>query len=109
MPSLAADTKAIHNQGLKISDEGVVNGSKIVDDEGRLAGAHLDMASAVRNAVRMLGVDLVGALRMASTHPAAFLKLGDDVGRISPGQRANLALLDDQLQVRSTWIDGRAG
>jgi N-acetylglucosamine-6-phosphate deacetylase len=109
MPSVGADTKAFQIQGRMISVVGGVNGSKIVDDEGRLAGAHLDMASAVRNAVRMLGVDLVGALRMASTHPAAFLKLGDDVGRISPGQRANLALLDDQLQVRSTWIDGRAG
>jgi N-acetylglucosamine-6-phosphate deacetylase len=28
------------------------------------------------------------------------------VGRIAPGQRANLVLLDENLQVRDTWIDG---
>ena len=64
------------------------------------------MASAVRNAVSMLGVELADALRMASSNPAEFLALGD-VGRIAPGQRANFALLDADLQVRDTWIDGR--
>jgi len=45
---------------------------------------------------------------MASRNPAEFLKL-DNVGRIAPGQRANLVLLDDELQVRGTWIDGNDG
>ena len=44
---------------------------------------------------------------MASANPADFLDLRD-VGRIAPGQRANLVLLDDELQVRGTWIDGEA-
>jgi N-acetylglucosamine-6-phosphate deacetylase len=43
---------------------------------------------------------------MASSNPAEFLALRD-VGRIAPGQRANFALLDADLQVRETWIDGR--
>ena len=63
------------------------------------------MASAVRNAVRMLGLPLADAVRMASANPAEFLALRD-VGRIAAGQRANLVLLDDDLQVRATWIDG---
>jgi N-acetylglucosamine-6-phosphate deacetylase len=65
------------------------------------------MAGAVRNTVEMLGVPLADALRLASANPAAFLKLGD-VGRIAPGQRANLALVDEELKVSSTWIDGLA-
>jgi N-acetylglucosamine-6-phosphate deacetylase len=104
MPSVGADTKSFQIQGRNIT----LNGDKILDDEGRLAGAHLDMAGAVRNAVEMLGVGLVDALRMASAYPAAFLRLGDDLGRIAPGQRANLALLDEKLNVSSTWIDGQA-
>jgi N-acetylglucosamine-6-phosphate deacetylase len=104
MPSVGADTRSFEIQGRRIT----VNGDKIVDDKGRLAGAHLDMASAVRNAVRLLNLELPDAVRMASASPAAFLKLGD-VGRIAPGQRANLALLDAQLNVTRTWIDGRAG
>jgi N-acetylglucosamine-6-phosphate deacetylase len=43
---------------------------------------------------------------MASSVPAAFLRLGGELGRIAPGYRASLALLDRDLKVRATWIDG---
>ncbi len=102
MPSVGADAKSFEIQGRQIT----VEGDKLVDDEGRLAGAHLDMAGAVRNAVQMLGLDLGVALRMASANPAAFLRLERQLGRIAPGQRANLALLGDRLAVINTWIDG---
>jgi N-acetylglucosamine-6-phosphate deacetylase len=82
-----------------------VSGGKCVNADGTLAGSDLDMASAVRNAVSMLGVDLAEAVTMASANPAAFLGLGD-VGRVTPGHRANLVLLDDDLQVAQSWIDG---
>ncbi len=108
MPSVGADTQTFQIQGRTISLVNGVNGHKIVDDEGRLAGAHLDMAAAVRNAMRLLSVDYVDALRMASAYPAAFLKLDQDLGRIAPGQRANLALIDPQVNVKRTWIDGQA-
>jgi len=65
------------------------------------------MASAVRNAVQMLGVRLEDAVRMASTYPAEFLGLGHEIGHIKPGYRANLVLADDTLQVLDTWIDGQ--
>jgi N-acetylglucosamine-6-phosphate deacetylase len=103
MPSVGSAVKEFRIQGKRIT----VQGDKIVDEDGRLAGAHLHMAGAVRNTVEMLGVPLADALRLASANPAAFLKLGD-VGRIAPGQRANLALVDEELNVSSTWIDGRA-
>jgi N-acetylglucosamine-6-phosphate deacetylase len=101
MPSVGASVKNFVLNGRPVS---VVDG-RCVDEEGRLAGADLDMASAVRNAKNMLGLPLAAALRMASVNPAEFLALRD-VGRIAPGQRANLVLLDDALQVRETWIDG---
>jgi N-acetylglucosamine-6-phosphate deacetylase len=103
MPSVGAEVKEFRIQGRLIT----VDGDKIVDDEGRLAGAHLDMASAVRNTVNMLGLPLPEALRMASAYPAEFLKLGG-VGRIAPGQRANLVLIDETVTVLNSWIDGHA-
>ena len=103
MPSVGASTKNFLLNGRPVR---VVDG-KCVDEEGRLAGADLDMATAVRNTVGMLGVPMAEALRMGSTNPADFLDLRD-VGRLAPGQRANLVLLDDELQVRGTWIDGEA-
>jgi len=103
MPSVGASTKNFRLNGRPVR---VVDG-KCVDEDGRLAGADLDMAAAVRNAVGMLDVPLAEALRMASTNPADFLALRN-VGRLAPGERANFVLLDDQLRVRDTWIDGEA-
>ena len=102
MPSVGAAQKSFTLQGRVIS----VDGAACVDEDGNLAGSDMDMAGTVRNAVQMLGLTLPEAVRMASLHPAAFLGLADDVGRIAPGLRANLVLADDQLAVRETWIDG---
>jgi N-acetylglucosamine-6-phosphate deacetylase len=75
--------------------------------DGRLAGSTLDMASAVRNAVQLVGIPLEDALRMASTRPADLL--GErERGRIAPGMHADLVLLDETLRVRATWIGGEA-
>jgi N-acetylglucosamine-6-phosphate deacetylase len=76
------------------------------DENGTLAGTGLDMATAVRNAVSLLGLDIAQAARMASEYPAAFLGLEQELGRIAPGYRANLALLDDDLRVTRTWVEG---
>ncbi|MGQ0662158.1 MAG: N-acetylglucosamine-6-phosphate deacetylase [Pseudomonadota bacterium] len=73
---------------------------------GTLAGAHLDMASAVRNAVDVVGIDLRDALAMASRTPATFLGLDDRLGRIAPGYRADMVALTKDLAVLGTWIAG---
>jgi len=78
------------------------------DETGTLAGTALSMAAAVKNAVSLLGVDLIEAARMASEYPAAFLGLDHELGRIAPGYRANLVAMDDEFQVSQTWIDGVA-
>lgn len=80
---------------------------KCTTAEGTLAGSALDMASAVRNTVQRLGLPLDEACRMASQYPAEFLRLGDELGKIAPGYRADLVWLDRDLQVRGTWIGGR--
>ena len=74
---------------------------------GALAGSALDMATAVRNAVGMLGLPLEEAARMASLYPAQFLRIDDRRGRIAAGCHADLVLLDDDLAVATTWIAGR--
>jgi N-acetylglucosamine-6-phosphate deacetylase len=75
--------------------------------DGRLAGACLDMASAVRNCVRLLDVPLTDALKFASTHPAEFLGLGDTLGRLAPGYRADMVALEgDAIEVLDTWVAG---
>jgi N-acetylglucosamine-6-phosphate deacetylase len=73
---------------------------------GTLAGSALDMASALRNTVQMLGLSLEEAARMASAYPAAWLGLEQQRGQLVAGQRADFAVLDDALTVRETWIGG---
>jgi N-acetylglucosamine-6-phosphate deacetylase len=75
--------------------------------DGRLAGACLDMATAVRNCVRLLNLPLIDALRFASAHPAQFLGLGDRLGRLAPGTRADMVAIDPKsVEVRHTWVAG---
>jgi N-acetylglucosamine-6-phosphate deacetylase len=77
-----------------------------MDENGTLAGSAMDMSRAVRNAMELLGLDLHGAVTMASRAPASFLGLGDRYGEIAKGLRANLVAADDALNVQETWIDG---
>jgi len=74
--------------------------------DGTLAGSSLTMDAAVRNVVEQAGVALADALTAASTTPATLIGLGDR-GRIEPGARADLVLLDAGLRVRATWSGGR--
>jgi N-acetylglucosamine-6-phosphate deacetylase len=86
-----------------------VRDGRLIDEDGTLAGANLTMAGAVVNAVQLLGIDPAGAVRMASTHPAAFLGFERELGRIEAGFRASLVVVDDRFEVLETWIDGVRG
>lgn len=79
---------------------------RLIADDGTLAGADLDMLSAVRNAHAMLGVALPEAFAMASTNAAQFMGLGGELGRIAPGFRASLLAVDDDWTIHAGWIDG---
>jgi N-acetylglucosamine-6-phosphate deacetylase len=88
-------------------EEMVVQDGRCTRRDGTLAGACLDMATAVRNAVRLLGVTLEDALRMASSNPAEFLGLGHVLGRLGPGYRADIVAFDPAtMQVVETWVAG---
>ena len=76
-------------------------------DDGTLAGSAIDMASAVRNCVKLLGMALPEALRLASRTPAEFLGLGDTLGRVAPGYRADLvAFHPENIAIAATWVAG---
>jgi len=84
-----------------------VRDGRCARQDGRLAGACLDMATAVRNCVRLLNLPLTDALRFASLHPAEFLGLGDWLGRLAPRMRADMVAIDPQsVEVRHTWVAG---
>jgi N-acetylglucosamine-6-phosphate deacetylase len=75
-------------------------------EDGTIAGSLLTMDGAFRLLVGQVGLSLVEAARLCATTPARALGLGD-AGRLAPGLRADLVLLDRDLRVRQTWLAGR--
>jgi N-acetylglucosamine-6-phosphate deacetylase len=101
MPPVGGSKATFRLYGQDIASDG----TRCVRADGTLAGALLDMASAVRNCVRMLGLPLELALGLASVNPASFLGLR--TGRLAAGYRADMIALDpDKIEVVRTWIAG---
>jgi N-acetylglucosamine-6-phosphate deacetylase len=84
---------AIHSAG------GVVRNAA-----GSLAGSALTMLDAVRN-LRALGIPLAAALRAATEAPARMARR-PDLGRLEPGARADLIVLDDSLDLDQVLFAG---
>ncbi|GAB1110946.1 MAG: N-acetylglucosamine-6-phosphate deacetylase [Shewanella algae] len=84
----------------------VRRGTELRDLNGSLAGSVLEMTTAVRYAVKVLGIPLEQAVAMASSTPAAFAGLNDR-GMLAEGMRADLLLLDDALYQSKRWQGGR--
>jgi N-acetylglucosamine-6-phosphate deacetylase len=88
--------------GLEVT---VTDGVARLAATGAIAGSTLTMAAAFQRTVRC-GVSIVDTVRMASTTPAKVLGLDGEVGSIIPGRRADLVLLDDDLNVTGVLRTG---
>jgi N-acetylglucosamine-6-phosphate deacetylase len=103
MPPVGGTTATFTLNGTKIS----AREGRCARQDGRLAGACLDMATAIRNCVRSLGVPLTEAIRFASVNPAEFLGVADKLGRLAPGRRADMVAIDPEtIEVHRTWVAG---
>jgi N-acetylglucosamine-6-phosphate deacetylase len=103
MPSVGAATKTFNLGDTLITvADGICRGP-----DGTLAGSDLDMGSALRNAMRMIKIDLATASIMASAAPAAFLGQSAQRGRLRAGLRADIVHLDQAYNVQNTWINGK--
>jgi len=101
--SVGSDEKEMPFLGKKVlRSEG-----KVTTEDGTLAGSDLDMATAVRNTISLIGRTPAEALQMASLRPAEFLGIEHHFGRIKAGYRASLVALSEDYFVTSTWIDGQ--
>jgi N-acetylglucosamine-6-phosphate deacetylase len=104
MPTVGSDQKHFWLGGQRI----VAEHGRCTAADGTLAGSDLDMAQAVRNAERLLGIDLATAARMASKAPASAMGMAGERGSICAGLRADLVLIDTNGDVLETWIGGKS-
>jgi N-acetylglucosamine-6-phosphate deacetylase len=104
MPPVGGSRKSFTLYG----DEITVAEGALRRKDGTLAGAYLTMAQAVHNCVRLLDMKLENALRLASRNPAEFLGLGDRLGQLAPGYRADMvAFRPEKIDVIETWVAGQ--
>lgn len=95
MPSFTLNGRTIHRKdgSLRLAD-------------GTLAGADLDMISAVRFMHERIGLPVEEALRMATLYPAQAVGAADRVGRLGAGTDASIVYLTEALDVSGVWIKG---
>jgi N-acetylglucosamine-6-phosphate deacetylase len=84
-----------------------VSGGVCRNSEGKLAGSTLTLDRALRNIVG-LGISLPDAVRMLTVNPATLLGIEFKKGALRNGADADLALLDEGLNVTNVWARGVA-
>ncbi|MGN9775991.1 N-acetylglucosamine-6-phosphate deacetylase [Micromonospora sp. H33] len=87
----------------------VADGVARLARDGAIAGSTLTMDAALRHAVAA-GIPVSDAARMVATTPARAIGLGDRLGALQTGLRADLVVLDDDLEVvrvmrAGTWLE----
>ena len=102
MSSIGTDQACFSLNGRTIRREG----GRLTLADGTLAGADLDMISAVRFMTETVGVPLEEALRMASLYPAQCIG-AEHIGHLRPGAAASMVHLDGGFTVKRVWIEGR--
>lgn len=103
MPSVGKE-----NSNFRLGDYDILTtNGKCTTENGILAGSTLDMATAVRNCVNYVEIELEEALKMASTYVAEFLGLNDSLGYIKENYYANLVILNDELLVDGVIMNGK--
>jgi len=75
--------------------------------DGTLAGSLLTMDGAVRNMVRLAGLDLGEVVPLATETPARILGVADRKGRIASGFDADLVVMNDDLEIERVFVRGR--
>lgn len=94
--------------GFRMGDARVtLEKDRVVTSEGALAGALLSSRRALANAIRLCGFRLEEALPWVTETPARVLGLLGRKGVLAPGADADVAVLDESLEVRWVAVGGR--
>jgi N-acetylglucosamine-6-phosphate deacetylase len=83
-----------------------LDGVGVTLDGSALASGAMGMDHCVRTIHREAKVPLPEAVRMASLTPARILGVEHQIGSLEPGKRADLVVLDGELNIRQVHIAG---
>jgi N-acetylglucosamine-6-phosphate deacetylase len=83
------------------------DGVGLMPDNKALASGVMGMDEGVRTFYRMTGVPLHEVVRMASLTPARIAGFDRELGSLEVGKRADLVVLNGNLEVREVYIGGQ--
>ena len=92
---------SIAGQGVQVID------GRAHTPDGALAGSTLDMLTAVKNLMKFADIPLGDAVACATKNPAQMVGIYDEVGSIEIGKRANMLVLDKNLDIMSVFYRGQ--
>ena len=96
--AMAAAGMADGRYRLGALDVTVAEGVATLTEGGAIAGGTAHLVEVLRLAVLEAGVELVAAVRAASTVPARVLGLEDEIGSLAAGRRADVLMVDRALR-----------
>ena len=82
-----------------------VNGKLATLADGTIAGSVTDLMSCMKTAVSF-GIPLADAVRAAAVNPAKAIGIYSRCGSLEPGKRANLVVLDENLELKDVFFRG---
>lgn len=82
-----------------------VKGNRATLSDGTLAGSVTDLMKCMKTAVSF-GIPLADAVRAAAVNPAMAIGIFSRVGSLEPGKRANVVVLDQNLDVKDVFFRG---
>lgn len=105
--AMAAAGMADGRYRLGALDVTVEEGVATLTEGGAIAGGTAHLVEVLRLAVLEAGVELVAAVRAASTVPARVLGLEDEIGSLATGRRADVLMVDRALRPVTVLRGGR--
>lgn len=84
----------------------VENGTARLKEGGNLAGSILKLKDAIKNVVDWEIADVFEAIQMASLVPAKSVGIDDVCGKLKIGYDADFIVLDQSLDLKSTYLNG---
>ena len=88
-------------------DATVYGNKATLTQEGNIAGSVTNLMNCVRTAVKEMGIPLESAVKCAAVNPAKAIGLYDRYGSLEIGKKADVVLLDKELNIQYVIQDGQ--
>ncbi len=73
---------------------------------GALAGSVLTMDRAVANFAKNMACGIPAVVACATRNAAESIGMGNEIGTLEPGKRADIVIFDEEIRIKKTIVDG---